>query len=175
MQVRSAYLPINYGDEIPPYAILSHVWGPTSSAEVSFHDVITGQGKIRSGYGKLLWISQQAARDGLEWFWVDTCCINRQSNAELAEAVNSMFHWFRNSTKCYVYPPDVMTSQECSKGSLWKIGTVYSVDNKCLSWAANRKTTMEEDIVYCLGILDFNTFPVYGEGKEKAMRRLDVK
>ncbi|XTI91280.1 hypothetical protein V2W45_1312646 [Cenococcum geophilum] len=53
---------------------------------------------------------EQAARDGLQHFWVDTCCINKSSDSELSEAINSMFRWYRNATKCYAYLPDISTN-----------------------------------------------------------------
>jgi len=45
--------------------------------------------------------------DGLLYFWIDTYCINKSDPAELSTAINSMFRWYRNATKCYVYLTDV--------------------------------------------------------------------
>jgi len=48
----------------------------------------------------------------------------------------------------------------------------FSVDER-KTWAANRKTTFEEDQVYCLlGIFDVFLVPNYGEGKGYAFLRL---
>jgi hypothetical protein len=58
-------------DKIPPYAILSHTWG---TEEVSFLDVISGNGRNRAGYRKIVFCGEQADRDCLRYFWVDTCC-----------------------------------------------------------------------------------------------------
>jgi hypothetical protein len=58
-------------DKIPPYAILSHTWG---SEEVSFLDLVDKSGKSKAGYRKILFCGKQAARDNLQYFWVDTCC-----------------------------------------------------------------------------------------------------
>ncbi len=44
---------------------------------------------------------------GLIYFWIDTCCIDKRNSAELSEAINSMFKWYRNAARCYVYMPDV--------------------------------------------------------------------
>ena len=44
---------------------------------------------------------------GLEWIWIDTCCIDKRSRAELSEAINSMFKWYQRSEECYVFLPDV--------------------------------------------------------------------
>jgi hypothetical protein len=89
-----------------PYAILSHTWGDDDE-EVSFKDLMEGSGKTKSGYKKILFCGEQAARDGLQYYWVDTCCIDKSSNTELSEAINSMFRWYRNAAKCYVYLSDV--------------------------------------------------------------------
>jgi hypothetical protein len=56
--------------------------------------------KSKAGYGKIQFFGEQARRDGLQYFWVDTCCIDKSSSAELTEAINSMFRWYRESTKC---------------------------------------------------------------------------
>ncbi|KAI9763279.1 MAG: hypothetical protein M1839_006522, partial [Geoglossum umbratile] len=93
-------------DIIPPYAILSHTWG-SDDEEVTFNDLTNGAGKDRPGYRKIRFCGKQAANDGLRFFWVDTCCIDKSNNTELAEAINSMFRWYQNATRCYVYLSDV--------------------------------------------------------------------
>jgi hypothetical protein len=94
-------------DKIPPYAILSHTWG---TEEVSFLDLIDRDAKHKAGYRKVVFCGEQATRDGLHYFWVDTCCIDKRNNTELTKAINSMFRWYRNAVKCYVYLSDVSTS-----------------------------------------------------------------
>jgi hypothetical protein len=89
---------------IPKYAILSHRWG---SEEATFKDLADGTSKNKAGYGKIQFCGEQARRDKLHYFWVDTCCIDKSNSTELAEAINSMFRWYRDATKCYVYLPDV--------------------------------------------------------------------
>ena len=96
------------GDNIPRYAILSHTWGPDDE-ELSFKDLAEGAGKSKAGYSKIRFCGEQAASDGLQYFWVDTCCIDKSSSAELSEAINSMFYWYRDAAKCYVYLFDVST------------------------------------------------------------------
>ncbi|KAH8889435.1 HET-domain-containing protein [Thozetella sp. PMI_491] len=91
---------------IPFYAILSHTWG-TGSEEVTFQDITNGTGKHKAGYDKLRFCAEQARRDGLIYFWIDTCCIDKTNSAELSEAINSMFRWYREALRCYVYLPDV--------------------------------------------------------------------
>jgi Heterokaryon incompatibility protein (HET) len=90
-------------NKIPPYAILSHTW--KEGEEVAFQELGTGKGK--PGYEKIRFCGEQAKRDGLQYFWLDTCCINRSNNTELSEAINSMFRWYRSATRCYVYLSDV--------------------------------------------------------------------
>jgi len=89
--------------DIPRYAILSHRW---EAEEVTLKNLTDGTGKKMAGYGKIQFCGEQARRDGLKYFWVDTCCIDKSNSTELAEAINSMFRWYRDATKCYVYLSD---------------------------------------------------------------------
>jgi hypothetical protein len=95
-------------DGIPPYAILSHTWGDDDQ-EVTFKDATANTEKQKAGYEKIRFCGQQALSDGLQYFWVDTCCIDKSNNTELSEAINSMFRWYQNATRCYVYLSDVST------------------------------------------------------------------
>ncbi|XP_014550386.1 hypothetical protein COCVIDRAFT_115570 [Bipolaris victoriae FI3] len=92
--------------DVPPYAILSHTWGADED-EVTFADLQTGNGKTKLGYEKILFCGKQARRDNLQYFWVDTCCIDKANKAELAFSIRSMFRWYRNAARCYVYLSDV--------------------------------------------------------------------
>ena len=89
---------------IPQYAILSHQWGPD---EVLFHDFRDNVATSKLGYRKLQFCSQQAQRDNLLYFWVDTCCIDKTNHDELWTAINSSFRWYREAARCYVYLEDV--------------------------------------------------------------------
>jgi len=94
------------------YAILSHRW---EQEEVLFKDM-TGQVNLsrvqkRKGWYKIQQCCQQAHSDGLEYVWVDTCCIDKSSSAELQEAINSMFRWYAKALVCYVYLSDVGVSK----------------------------------------------------------------
>ncbi|KAH6692771.1 NACHT domain-containing protein, partial [Leptodontidium sp. MPI-SDFR-AT-0119] len=95
-----------FESDIPKYAILSHRWGPE---EVTLADLKNGNGKKMAGYGKIQFCGEQAKRDGLQYFWVDTCCIDKSNSTELAEAINSMFRWYQKAARCYVYLSDVST------------------------------------------------------------------
>jgi len=79
----------NQKDE-PEYAILSHTW---STNEVSFQDVLAGRSPERQGYQKIMACCKQASQDGFKYLWVDTCCIDKTSSAELQEAICSMYKW----------------------------------------------------------------------------------
>ena len=65
------------GDDIPKYAILSQTWG-VDTEEVTFKDMMDGTGEDKSGYKKIRFCAQQAANDGLQYFWVDSCCIETE-------------------------------------------------------------------------------------------------
>ena len=93
-------------DQIPPYAILSHTWGPDED-EITFEELNNGVDKSKGGYRKLQFCGAQAEKDQLKYFWVDTCCINKANHTELSEAIASMFRWYRDADKCYVYLSDV--------------------------------------------------------------------
>ena len=98
-----------FGNDIPDqYAILSHRWGPE---EVTVADLMDGTGKGMAGYSKIRFCGEQARRDGLQYFWVDTCCIDKSNAVELQEAITSMFRWYRDAAKCYVYMSDVPTAK----------------------------------------------------------------
>jgi hypothetical protein len=98
-----------YVDNVPKYAILSHTWGEDSE-EVTFRELKDRTGKSKAGYNKIRFCGEQARRDGLRYFWVDTCCIDQPNSTELQEAINSMFRWYSDAAKCYVYLSDVSRS-----------------------------------------------------------------
>lgn len=107
----------HFGSNVPQYAILSHVWG---DHEVSLEDLQLRQKELaqftipefplsdaNDGRIKIGYVCRQAAKDGLDWAWIDTCCIDKSSSAELSEAINSMFKYYQNARVCYAYLPDV--------------------------------------------------------------------
>ena len=96
-------------ENFPEYAILSHTWGEDTE-EVDFQDFRFSTGKSKAGYKKIRFCGEQAGRDGIQYFWVDTCCIDRSNNTELAGATNSMFRGYRDAGKCYVYLSEVSGS-----------------------------------------------------------------
>jgi hypothetical protein len=88
----------------PPYVILSHTWG---AEEVSLQMLHTAKVKTLAGYEKIRNFCCQGAANGFEWGWVDTCCIDKTSSAELSEAINSMYKWYQEADVCYAYIADV--------------------------------------------------------------------
>jgi hypothetical protein len=214
-----------FGKDIPQYAILSHTWG-ASNEEVTFRDLTEGTGKRKAGYRKLTFCRKQTAKDNLQYFWVDTCCIDKSSSAELAEAINSMFRWYKEAAKCYVYLSDITTAERTWEPAFrncrwftrgWTIqellaptsveffsregrhlGDKTSLEqqiheitgiaipalrgaplsdfsiNERLLWAKSRQTTREEDKAYSLlGIFSVCMPLLYGEGEERAFKRLE--
>lgn len=99
--------------EAPAYAILSHTW--VSGQEVTFQDLQKPLSAYehRLGWAKITGFCNEVLRtSALEWVWVDTCCIDKSSSAELQEAINSMFQWYRRASRCSVYMADVPPSND---------------------------------------------------------------
>jgi hypothetical protein len=94
------------GSRIPEYAILSHRW---EEEEVSYQDMLTLLRRLskKGGFMKIQQCCIQAVKDELDYVWIDTCCIDKTSSAELSEAINSMYRWYQISAICYVYLSDV--------------------------------------------------------------------
>ncbi|PPJ58851.1 hypothetical protein CBER1_09273 [Cercospora berteroae] len=88
------------------YAVLSHTWGEDGD-EVTFQDMQEGSGIGKPGFGKIKFCARQARCDGIKYFWIDTCCIDKSNSVELGRAINSMFRWYKEAKKCYVYLSDV--------------------------------------------------------------------
>jgi hypothetical protein len=93
---------------VPDYAILSHRW---NLEEVSFQDLQSGKGIRMTGYAKVSSCCAQAKKDGWRYVWIDSCCIDKSSSAELSEAINSMYKWYEKAQICYAYLSDVPGSE----------------------------------------------------------------
>ena len=209
-------------------------WLTNNDEEVSFQDVEAGTGKSKAGWRKIQFCADKAAADGLRYFWIDTCCIDKGNNTELSKAINLMFRWYQKAARCYVYLTDVSahngkeTPQQylfhweaTFRKSRWftrgwtlqellaptlvdffslegeRLGSKLSLEvtihnitgipraalrgesldafsrDERMSWASHRHTKEEEDYAYSLlGIFDVSMLLNYGEGKEKAFKRL---
>lgn len=148
----------DYGD-IPPYAILSHRWGKD---ELTYQDLEAGtEAKERKeGFKKVRQCCAKAKTDGFDYVWIDTCCIDKTSSAELSEAINSMFNWYHQAERCYAHLADV-PSKSTFKDSEWFTrgwtlqellapSDLYFVDE---DWKyIGTKITQQQDIPDCTGI-----------------------
>ncbi|KAE9969984.1 hypothetical protein BLS_005126 [Venturia inaequalis] len=95
------------GTEIPHYAILSHRW---EGEEVSYKEMMEDRSLIKgkAGYRKVCKAAEYARQnEKQQYIWIDTCCIDKSSSAELTEAINSMYQWYKDSAICYAYLSDV--------------------------------------------------------------------
>jgi hypothetical protein len=99
------------------YAILSHRWG---RSEISYSDYLDKRTHAGPGYAKIRNFCRLAKDNGFEWTWVDTCCIDKKSSAELSEAINSMYNWYKYSDVCYVYLVDVPSASDADAESRMK-------------------------------------------------------
>ncbi|KAK5661794.1 hypothetical protein OQA88_9896 [Cercophora sp. LCS_1] len=107
----------HFSSDIPPYAILSHTW---EDGEVSFDEMRSADRTHKKGYEKILQTCLLAkSQSNLGYAWIDTCCIDKSSSAELSEAINSMFSYYRDATVCYVYLADfaTVTGQQSGYGA----------------------------------------------------------
>ncbi|KAK4565695.1 hypothetical protein LTR86_003543 [Recurvomyces mirabilis] len=108
-------------DQAPPYAILSHTWGPegeeityqewleaeTLSAKSTTSSPSDAVRPYRKGYAKIYDACRQAEADSFKYLWSDTCCINKENDAELSEAIRSMYAWYAHAQRCYAYLSDL--------------------------------------------------------------------
>lgn len=102
LNVSSFKLEQFYSD-IPRYAILSHTWGKD---EVTFDEF-----PILARTSRRLSKADRCCRTtkwfGLNYVWIDTFCINKDSSAELSESINSMYRWYQDAVICLAYLSDV--------------------------------------------------------------------
>ena len=100
-------------EKVPDYAILSHTWGEQEVIFDNLKNLNIAEdigARSKAGWDKIRFCAQQTERDGLNHFWVDTCCIDKSSSAELTEAINSMYRWYERASICYVYLSDLPVS-----------------------------------------------------------------
>ncbi|KAI1382039.1 HET-domain-containing protein [Hypoxylon crocopeplum] len=124
-----------------PYAILSHAWGPE---EVLFHEVQDGQQAIRNkaGWVKMDKFCAMAQTHGFAYAWIDTCCIDKRSSAELSEAINSMYRYYHDAAVCYIYLEDVHKFVEEEEASREQVLTAV----RSTRWLS-RGWTLQEFVV----------------------------
>jgi hypothetical protein len=126
LNTRSLQLEEFIGGPGRKYAILSHTW---EKEEVVFPDMADlDKARAKAGFAKIQGACTLAASQGYDYIWIDTCCIDKSSSAELSEAINSMYRWYSWSGVCYAYLCDVNDSTQI-EGSRWfstSIRAVYS-------------------------------------------------
>jgi hypothetical protein len=102
--------------EIPPYAILSHTW--EVNEEISYKEMTKGRSKHKKGYNKILKAAETTLKHGLDYIWIDTCCIDKSSSADLTESINSMFKYYADAVICFAYLSDVHLDKGTALGQL---------------------------------------------------------
>jgi hypothetical protein len=136
--------------QLPPYAILSHTWGGDEVTLEQFRDMHSRDGhgnatvKVGHGLWKISKACQQALNDGLTYVWVDTCCIDKSSSAELSEAINSMFRWYQMAEVCYAYLDDVQIFLEPGVNGVLLSDERFSEDELARSRWFTRGWTLQE-------------------------------
>ena len=112
-----------FDDKIPPYAILSHRW---EQEEISYKDVRKQRNLSSKGWQKVQNFCRLVQRDrDVKYAWIDTCCIDKRSSAELSEAINSMYKRYEKAAICFAYLSDVdryspdSAGQESIRKSVW--------------------------------------------------------
>ena len=103
------------------YAILSHRWEAEHS-EISYKDHYKELKGGTPGYNKIRNFCRIARGDGFDWAWVDTCCIDKRSSAELTQSINSMYSWYRSANTCYAYLKDVGPQRDWERSEWWHRG-----------------------------------------------------
>ena len=111
------------------YAVLSHVWDAEEQGFQDIQEIHRRSDAARSNHLRFIFAMVRTlvtrtspldaispkirkfcnlcAQNGYKWGWVDTCCIDKSSSAELSEAINSMFRYYSLALVCYVYLSDV--------------------------------------------------------------------
>jgi hypothetical protein len=126
LHAKNLYFEEFFEDACPDYVVFSHNWG-TVEEEVTYSDLLNGRKRDTTGYAKIISLCAKTVEHKYSWVWVDTCCIDKNSSAELTEAVHSMFRWYQNARKCFVYMNDVLwesktaASRQSFRSSRWHI------------------------------------------------------
>jgi hypothetical protein len=114
-----------FGSNIPEYAILSHTW---EAEEITYKRYIDRDCEDLKGFDKIDRTCHMAKTNNIDYAWIDTCCIDKSSSAELSEAINSMFCWYQQAKVCYVYLSDLLPAVEWREG-LHKCRWLVSLSN----------------------------------------------
>ncbi|KIM98221.1 hypothetical protein OIDMADRAFT_202037, partial [Oidiodendron maius Zn] len=144
-------------DEVPQYAILSHTWG---EEEVTLQDMEGSRAAKNEGYEKVRRCCSLAKANGFAYVWIDTCCIDKTSSAELSEAINSMYRWYQEAKVCYAYLADVPSKSKFRDSRWFTRGwTLQELISPSMviffdeEWKQlGTKADLQQDIFECTGI-----------------------
>ncbi|RDX43482.1 HET-domain-containing protein [Lentinus brumalis] len=108
------------------YAILSHVW---DAHEQSFQETAALRAQCADAglnprdfsTPKVQVSCILAERHGFGWLWIDTCCIDKTSSAELSEAINAMYAYYAHAAVCYAYLRDVRCADVVDAAGAWNV------------------------------------------------------
>ncbi|KAG1746557.1 uncharacterized protein EDB91DRAFT_100354 [Suillus paluster] len=65
---------------------------------------------LASRFDKVRNFCYMARNCKFDWAWIDTCCIDQSSSAEVQKSISSMFSWYRRSALTIIYLSDVVES-----------------------------------------------------------------
>jgi hypothetical protein len=99
-----------YG-KIPEYATLSHTW---DRQEMTLQDMHHSDPEKFACFEKVDRCCKLVAKEGFEYVWIDTCCIDKTSSSELSEAISSMYWWYKKAQVCITYLSDVSSADDPS-------------------------------------------------------------
>lgn len=116
------------------YAILSHRW---QDAEISFQQMRQGVPRTSPQLKKIVNACEVAKSLGHDWLWVDTCCINKESQTELVESINSMFQWYLEAAVCLGYLYDVESGGASGRDDASQPGIFRKTGTSSENWQAS--------------------------------------
>ncbi|KAM5354569.1 hypothetical protein ACJ41O_001216 [Fusarium nematophilum] len=132
---------VSFDADLPTYSILSHTW---EDEEITLRDLERGRAEGMKGYPKLQNACALAASQGYDYIWIDTCCIDKTSSAELSEAINSMFRWYRDADVCYAFLSDVSSAGPIADYTLSDHDNIVTLREVTLSRWFTRGWTLQE-------------------------------
>ena len=106
------------------YAILSHCWGSDEPLLRGVQGQVIYDMEPTDGILKLQSFCTAAFERHYMWAWSDTCCIDKESSAELQESIGSMFEWYRRSGLTIVYLADISDDGALSSSGWFKRGWI---------------------------------------------------
>lgn len=148
-----------FDEAVPQFAILSHRWA-SSEEELLYADFASSTKRSTSGYSKVRRFCKLANERNIQYCWVDTCCIDKSSSAELSEAINSMYSWYRRAFVCFAYLPDVTDGGDFTRSQWFQRGWTLqellapdSVEFFDMYWRPiGNKIMLKQDISLVTGI-----------------------